>query len=334
MNYTSKTCTDDSICKKNIVSPYTVGALMYTPATNPKTALHITERKYTGDYSLALCLEDSISDNAVEQGENQILITFDEISQLAEMNISLPKIFIRVRNPEQVYSIYARLKDNVKFLTGFIFPKYTLSCADSYNKAILEINKISPKPIYMMPTLESKDMLDLRFRTEILYKIKEKLDSMYKYVLNIRVGGNDFCNHFGVRRHSNETIYDIQSVNRILIDIITVFSAEYVVSAPVWEYFGGKDNSWERGMRKEIKLDILNGFIGKTIIHPKQLKVFNDCMRISKEDYFDAVNILSWDKDNEFMVGKSSSGERMNEVKTHSKWAKKIIALAEYYGVK
>lgn len=334
LNYLVNTCMNLNLFEKETVSPYTVGALMYTPATNPKTALHISENKYIGNYSLALCLEDSISDNAVEQGEEQIIKTFQELSLLESQGTNLPKIFIRVRNVEQVYSLYERLWENERLLTGFIFPKYTLSCADKYNKAILDINNISSKDIYMMPTLESGDMFDLRMRNDILYNIKQKLDSMKKYVLNIRVGGNDFCNYFGVRRHSDETIYDIQSVNRILIDIITVFSADYVISAPVWEYFGGENDDWESGMRKEVNLDILNGFIGKTVIHPKQINVFNDCMRVSKKDYIDAVNVLGWNKNSVFGVEKSIGGERMNEVKTHSKWAKKIIALAEYYGIK
>ena len=33
-------------------------------------------------------------------------------------------------------------------------------------------------------------------------------------------------------------------------------------------------------------------------------------------------------------VAKSSSNNKMNEVKTHSNWAKKIIGLSEVYGVK
>ena len=59
----------------------------------------------------------------------------------------------------------------------------------------------------------------------------------------------------------------------------------------------------------------------------------NEGLKVSKEDYEDAKEIVQW-KNTELAVGKSNNGQRMNEVKVHLKWAEKIMILAEIYGVK
>ena len=106
-----------------------------------------------------------------------------------------------------------------------------------------------------------------------------------------------------------------------------------MVSGPVWEYFDSANGEWEQGLRREMKQDRLNGFIGKTVIHPKQVPVVLDAMRVHRQDYEDALAILSFQNDL-VQVAKNNSGQRMNEVKTHTKWAEQTLLLAQIYGVK
>ena len=207
-----------------------------------------------------------------------------------------------------------------------------MTSADSFNEAVKDINSRSKNKVYMMPILESSDIVEYASRREVLAKLKEKIDSVKEYVLNIRVGGNDFCNQFAARRHYDETIYDILPISQLLGDILTAFSREYVVSGPVWEFFSSDNDEWKKGLQNELKYDKLNGFIGKTVIHPKQVSVVNDALKVSLKDYEDAKEILNWD-DSGLQVGKSFGGERMNEVKTHINWAYKMVALAQIYGV-
>ena len=156
---------------------------------------------------------------------------------------------------------------------------------------------------------------------------------MNEFVLNVRVGGNDFSNEFAARRHIDETIYDILPISQLLGDILTVFSREYVVSGPVWEFFSSENDEWKTGLQQELKLDILNGFVGKTVIHPNQIPVVNDALMVSIKDFEDAKAILNWDSSG-LQVGKSYGGERMNEVRTNYYWAQKTMLLADIYGVK
>ena len=312
---------------------YSVGALLYSPALNGKITEAVVSGKFGKPYSLALCLEDTISDNSVGLAEEQLAQTLEKLHlEHQSKPFYLPKVFVRVRSPEQLMHLEEKLSSYYDILCGYIFPKYSLCNADDYNQAMTRINKKAGKKISMMPILESKDIVSYSTRRDVLIELKKKIDSVRDYVLNVRVGGNDFSNEFAARRHYDETIYDILPIAQLLGEILTVFSRDYVVSGPVWEFFSSDNEEWKRGLQNELKLDKLNGFVGKTVIHPKQISVVNEALKVSRKDYEDAREILNWDE-NGLQVGKSFAGERMNEVKTHMNWALKTMTLAEIYGI-
>lgn len=316
--------------KNNILSPYAVGALLYAPAAREQITKSIINEKIASPYSLALCLEDTIADNAVKYAEEVLIKTINELyTAKTHKNFYMPNIFIRVRYPEQIYSLINAFGKSSSIIAGFIAPKFTLTNSKEYIDAVREINS-GNNIFYLMPVLESSDLFHLDMRSATLNNIKSQLDSIKEYVLNIRVGGNDFLNYYGLRRHYNETIYEIGIINSILIDILTTFSAEYVVSAPVWEYF---DNGFEQGLINEIKTDIKNGFVGKTVIHPNQIPYVNKFLAVRKHDFEDAKVILNMQDNQVSLVGKNVTGSRMNEYKTHYNWAKKIINLYNHYGI-
>lgn len=320
---------------KNDKIYYSVGALMYCPANNKGIVKKLVHNEFGNKFSLAFCLEDTINDNKVEEAEQILVETVAELYRLKEIGVDyyLPKIFIRVRNSNQILDLTERFGNSRSIITGYNVPKFDESNAKDYIDAIKFINngKYNQK-YYMMPILESPAMVDLRTRYDFLYKMKGYLDEIEEFVLNVRVGGNDLSNVFGLRRHSYESVYDIKPVADILTDILTVFSTDYVVSGAVWEYYNGEN--WDLGLADEVRKDATAGFCGKTVIHPKQIDVINKSSRVLKEDYEDALAILGWDKDADSMVSGSNLSSRMNEYKTHCNWARKIVYLAEYYGVK
>ncbi|WP_274968298.1 HpcH/HpaI aldolase/citrate lyase family protein [Succinimonas amylolytica] len=318
----------------NVKEKYSVGALLYSPALNSKVAGRVTGGELGSRYSLALCLEDTISPDLVTLAENQVRDTLAQICTASrEQEMYVPRIFVRVREPEQAERVFDIISPYQDIFTGFIFPKYTVANAAFYNEAIRKVNDRARRTVYMMPILESGDIVDFRTRAEMLGAIRDLIDHVKDLTLNVRVGGNDFSNEFAARRHVNETIYDILPIGQLLGDIITVFSRDYVVSGPVWEYFAGANDEWRTGLEKELRMDILNGFIGKTVIHPRQIPVVNEMLKVTERDYEDARAILSWDESG-LQVGKSSGGERMNEVRTNCNWAAKILLLAEIYGIR
>ena len=311
---------------------YSVGPLLYCPANKKTIAQALISNKFGSSYSLALCLEDTINDNFVKKAEEQLLHSLRTLYEASEKNqLSLPYIFIRVRDYQQIERLFKNLGICSELIKGIIIPKFSLDNADLYIDSLDKLNNSLSTNMYMMPIYESSSIIDKRYRYNNLYQLKDKLDAIEDLVLNIRVGGNDLCHLFGFRRNVNESIHSIKPISDIFSDIVTVYGQNYVISGPVWEYYSGED--WENGLISEIKDDILCGFIGKTVIHPNQIPVVNNAFKVTRQNYNDAQNILNWDVNNSDFVLGNSSRERMNEYKTHLNWAKKTSFLAEHYGI-
>lgn len=326
---------------------YAVGALLYMPASNDKIAKKIISGQYSFVKSMVLDLEDALGDDLVGYGQRTIKETIQELSNAVESGEldykNIPLIFIRVREAEHIRKTLEMLGDNIRFITGFNIPKFDKHNCNSYIEAFKNVNdnvqeRFNGKySLYIMPIIENKDSIYRQLRMDNLLYMNDKLREIQCNVLNIRVGGADFCSVYGVRRGITDDIYDIGVVRSVLNDIINVFGKNYIVSGPVWEYFENKekpdDVRWKDGLVHELYADRLNGFIGKTCIHPSQVPIISGSLIVSKDDYDDALNILGMNA-NTTGVKKSVSGNRMNEVKTHTNWAKKTVALANIYGVK
>lgn len=316
---------------KDSVLYYSVGPLLYCPANHPGILHSLSTERFGRQFSLAMCLEDTIADAHVKEAEAQLVSTLQTLYRLTDREFFLPKIFIRVRAPYQISGLMERLEEAQCLITGFNIPKFSPENADAYIEEIQKVNKCYKRDIYMMPIFESPLLIDLRSRIAILYKLKDMLTPIERLVLNIRVGGNDLCHNFGFRRRPQESIHKIAVISQIFSDIVTVFGMDYVLSGPVWEYYRGE--SWDTGLWNELMEDRLCGFTGKTVIHPRQIDLVNKAYRVSKKDLEDANAILHWDTKSPLLVSGCTSSERMNEYKVHSNWAKRIQMLAEVYGV-
>ena len=109
---------------------YSVGALLYCPANNESIVRSLTKEKFGKKYSLALCLEDTINDDFVEEAELIMINSLKKIYDFKKENdIFLPKIFIRVREPQQIQRVFSRISGYADIFTGFIIPKYTVTNA-------------------------------------------------------------------------------------------------------------------------------------------------------------------------------------------------------------
>ncbi len=315
--------------KADPLLPYKVGGLLYTPALNSHIGEKIIRHSIPQLHSIALCLEDSVEDTSLSLAEQELCGTLKRLEPCDE----LPLIFVRIRSPQHFEKVHKMLGGLSDLLCGYILPKFDLSNAERYLDLLCSFNSGRDKELSFMPILESGMVASIIHRRENLMQIKALLDSDKEHILNVRVGGNDFCNIFGIRRHLNQSIYDIGVIRDILADVVNVFGSDYVVSGPVWEYFGDDPTApWAEGLRKEIALDLVNGFIGKTAIHPSQLPIIAESLKPTKSDYEDAEKILCWKSDG-LAVQKGAASSRMNERKCHTRWARKIIALAEVYGI-
>ena len=321
---------------------YCVGGLLYMPASQ-NIAEKIIDGRLDKVKSMVLDLEDSLGDDMVGFGQKKIVDTLsvldsaikDQNKQFSIENV--PLIFIRIRSKGQMVEAIDSLGDLSYLLTGFNVPKFDKTNCDDYVEEFMQVHaKVKSEhntELYIMPIIENKSAMYRQLRMDNLLYINNALRPISQQVLNIRVGGADFCALFGIRRAIDENIHEIGAVRSVFSDIINVFGKNYVVSGPVWEYFGKeRGEAWEKGLINEIKYDKINGFIGKTSIHPSQLPAIQESLVVSDMDYQDAMMILGINVNTQG-VKKSAYGNRMNEVKTHTKWAQKIVALARIYGV-
>ena len=290
--------------------------------------------------AISICFEDATKDSEVEAAENNVVNMLNKldkhINYEKEKISNVPLIFFRVRNYNQFIKFTSKLSENhYKYIAGFIFPKFNSENAIEYLEYTRRLSIKYNEVLYAMPILESEFIIYKETRIQELLNIKEILNRYEDIILNIRVGGTDFSSKFGLRRGVDSSIYNVRVVSDCLIDIINVFLRDkenYVISAPVWEYFSEDVNSKEvQGFIREIKNDKENGFCGKTIIHPSQKKYVNALYTVTYEEYIDAKSIISSCGDGG--VFKGYGGNKMNEVKPHFNWAKKIIERSEIFGV-
>ncbi|WP_199242545.1 HpcH/HpaI aldolase/citrate lyase family protein [Desulfosporosinus fructosivorans] len=358
----------DKYTPREILS-HALGATLYMPGTRETIATDILSKKNSGLASTVFCLEDSIGDSEVPAAEKNIISQVGKIHlALSHQEIDfadLPLIFIRVRNPEQILRLTEEMGDSAKIITGFIFPKFT-SESYQYFEAIKSLNEQSTGPFYGMPIIESPEVIYRESRLYELMETKRLLDSYQDLVLNVRIGATDFSGLYGIRRGPDVTIYDITVIRDCIADIINVFGrveSDYVVSGPVWEYFlnGGRVlkpqlrkspfeefhddngcngtkirgqllNKYVDGLIREVILDKENGIIGKTIIHPSHILPVQSLYTVGHEEYLDALSILE-NSHGHLGVISSHYSNKMNEVKPHYNWARKILLRAKNYGV-
>lgn len=344
--------TDISLLK------YCLGATLYMPATKDVVD-KILNDNLAGLTTMVMCFEDAIAEKDLARAEKNVI---NHLNKLAEsINIGtltyndIPLIFLRPRSTEQFRSFISKLTpENVKILTGFVFPKFDIMNGVKYFELLEKINQAYNEILYGMPILEGINIALNETRLSELHGIKNLLNTYRDLVLNLRVGSNDFSSFFGVRRGINYSIYDILTVRDCLADILNCFNRvgeDYIISAPVWEYFlAGKKKSIDclleddihvsllkrrpivneaiDGLLREVILDKANGFVGKTIIHPSHLRYVNAMQAVTKEEYDDAFQVLQLDGG----VAKGLNN-KMNEASPHKNWAKKIVARAKAYGV-
>ncbi len=328
-----------SPCEYNITSSkeklaYSIGALLYMSALREDLLNCIVNLKSKNCNSVCICLEDATDSRQLINAEKNVFRLLKELDKLHQQDEefierNLPLIFIRVKHVEQLKRILFNYP--LSCLAGFIIPKINQkNCAD-YMSPIYDYNKKNNRNIYILPVLESTEIAHKETRIAELLGLKKTFDKYKDNILNIRIGATDLSGILGIRRSRQYTIYEVGSVSDCIFDIINVFKRDdYVISGPVFEYFTKSKVHQYDTFSKEIHQDIVNGLMGKTVIHPNQIPTVNASLVVSKEDYIDAMDILKCDEDG---VIKSYYGNKMNEIKPHTKWAIDIIKRAEVMGV-
>ncbi|MEN3583025.1 HpcH/HpaI aldolase/citrate lyase family protein [Streptomyces sp. ZYX-F-203] len=336
-----------------------LGATLYSPATRPRLAEDILRQASRGVVSMALCLEDSIDDADVPAAEENLVRRLAELAARAATDP--PLLFVRVRTPEQIPDLVRRLGPAARLLSGFVLPKFTEEHGVPFLEALADAEAAGGRRLFAMPVLESPELLYRESRAQTLDGVFRAVDKYRDRVLALRLGVTDFCSAYGLRRGPDMTAYDVQVVASVIADVVNVFGRAdgtgFTVTGPVWEYFRVHERMFKPqlrqspflqvraaalrdrliehamdGLLREISLDQANGLLGKTCIHPSHVSPVHALSVVSHEEYGDARDILSPDRDGGGVL-RSAYTNKMNEVKPHRAWAERTLLRAEVFGV-
>lgn len=314
-----------------------LGAVLYAPADKSSLAQAVLK---THASTVVICLEDAVADEKLIKAHSNLIVTLEELNNASLSGNSIPFLFIRCRNLDHFKYVTDLIEPYKDILLGFVLPKFEFSTGTALLDFFYKLQKSWKKAIYLMPILESGAVLYYENRHSELEALKNLFIRYRDMILNVRIGATDMSGLFGLRRPVTMTVWDNALLSSTFADIVNCFSRKELnltLSGPVWEYFKPKQNSITYsdhsdeigGLLREVDYDLVNGFWGKSVIHPSQIIPVLSKMVTSYEDYCNADLILKQSGG----VFAGVSNERMNEVKPHTFWAEKIVNRAHIYGV-
>ena len=310
---------------------YALGAFLYVPATQYNMIYKSILENTKVSRPLAICLEDAVGVNGEEYAIEALGLVLEHIKNKMDFN-DIPLIFIRIRNHKQLNKIKDIIYKNSDIITGILIPKANGKIIE---ECINFLDLISLNYMYALPIIETKEFIHKESKDEEFLKLYKVLLKYKDRILNIRIGLTDILGIYGIRRSKEFSIYENIICSNFINDVITYLSREELdipISGGVSEFYNTKNEKIKNEFIREIMLDKFHGLVGKTVIHPNQVKIVQTFCIVTYEDYMDAKMILD-SIDSKYGVSRSISGERMNEINPHLPWARKTIILAKIYGV-
>jgi citrate lyase beta subunit len=334
-----------------------LGATLYCPATRPYLARDIIRRAALGVVSIVVCLEDSVADCDLVAAERNAVA---QLRELATSGAGLPLVFVRVRSVRQIPMLVAGLGEHASVLAGFVVPKFSEECGGAYLDEVVAASEGVGRRLLVMPVLESPDLAYIESRVSSLHAARRLIDKYREHVPAVRIGATDLSGAYGLRRAREFTVWDVRVIADVICAVVNVFGrvdgAGYVVAGPVWEYFSTTERMFKPQLRetpfvdhedrtlrtqliaadldgliREVALDRANGLTGKTVIHPTHVAAVHALSVVAQEEYADACDVLA--TNGQGGAAASSFGNKMNESKPHTAWARRTMLRAEAFGV-
>ncbi|AOJ43093.1 citrate lyase [Burkholderia lata] len=295
------------------ISPFALGATLYMPATRSDILDVVSGTRLPELRSLVVCLEDAVAAIDVDSALANLRALLMNIDARGGRAESGPLLFVRPRDA----AMAAVLNDwpLMKHVDGFVVPKLTLQSLSSWE------NAVSHPDLYLMPTLETADVYDPGAMVELGSALKANLN---RRIIALRIGGNDLMGCLGLRRNPATTLYSTP-LSYVIPMLAGIMGAQgFALTAPVFEQL-----ATPHLLNEELELDIAHGLVGKTAIHPSQIRIIQEALRVSLEDFNCATLIV-----NEAAPAVFKHNDAMCEPATHYKWAVNILERAKWHGVK
>lgn len=295
-----------------LFSPYALGATLYMPATRDDIVDVVFGDKIPELRSLVVCLEDAVALIDVDTALLNLRQVLTRIQDRGGRPADGPLLFVRPRD-----AAMARILNDwplMAHVDGFVVPKLSLTNLISWEQAVTN------PALALMPTLETPEVFNPRAMVELGQALKASLDER---IIALRIGGNDLMGCTGLRRNPAMTLYSTP-MGYVIPMLAGVMGAQgFALTAPVFEQLATPDV-----LELELALDMTNGLVGKTAIHPSQVNIIQNALRVSLEDMNAARMIL-----NSVAPAVFKYNDAMCEPATHYKWATHIMERAKWHGV-
>lgn len=346
-----------------------LGGTLYTPANRADLVKDVLRQRDLGCVSMVLCLEDSIADAEVPQAEENVISTLRALAghqhdlPLLFVRVRTPEQMLSVaRRAAAATSLLTGFVipkfDNESGTGAAFLQALHVVQAELGLDGARGADGEPGRRLRIMPILESPAVIHVETRAAALTNIYTLLAANREDILSVRIGATDMSSAFGLRRSRDLTIYDVNVVAGVIGDIVNVLGRPeggFVISGPVWEHYSNTERVLRPQLRvtpfagqgeqklrqrimtanldtliREIELDLANGLLGKTVIHPTHVALVHAMSVVSHEEYLDALAIAG-------NVGGGAAASpyrnKMNEMKPHQAWAQRTLLRADAFGV-
>lgn len=294
------------------LSPYQLGATLYMPATRSDLLEVILQQKIPDLRSLVICLEDAIAEHEVEAALLNLYAGLEQLYQTERR--AQPLVFVRPRHAAMALELLNHR--SICALDGFVLPKFDHDSFQHWQKVI----QTSPSHFWFMPTLETDQILDAYAVRELRLRLQQA--ELKSRILVLRIGGNDLLACLHLRTHPQHTLYEGPLAYVVGMLVAQLAPAGFQLTAPVFECF--RDHTV---LKAEFQRDLLHGLVGKTVIHPSQIPIIHQALRVKPSDYLAAKKILANHSPAVFQLNGV-----MCELTTHQNWAWRVLEQAKYFG--
>jgi len=287
------------------IDPLALGGTLFIPANHKNLPAVLKRDKYP---TLRSCVIDTEDGLHVKRPED-VLPQLCELLETHEPNSLY--VFLRPRNIEWLETMLTCKA--LKRIDGFVLPKFSLENADAYFQTLDGFDGA------FMPSVEGRELFD----ATLLRALKEKLSPYKARIPLVRFGAEDMLRQLGMRRERAFSLYELSATSQVIANMLHIFKPDgYEVCAPVYPFYNDAE-----GFEKELRRDLAEGLLGKTIIHPSQIEAFERVYRVDSKTYESARNIAS------FEGAVFGDGGEMAEKATRQPWAEKILRRVEIFGV-
>lgn len=347
-----------------------LGGTLYTPANRPDLVKDVLRQRDLGCVSMVLCLEDSIPDSDVARAEENVVSTLSILADrqdslpLLFVRVRTPEQMLSVARRAGAATgvltgfVIPKFDNESGVGAAFLNSLHVLQAELGLAGGLAENGGTPRHRLRIMPILESPAVIHLESRAAALMNIHTLLAANRGDILSVRIGATDMSSAFGLRRSRDLTIYDVNVVAGVIGDIVNILGRPdggFVISGPVWEHYSNTERVLRPQLRatpfarpqeqqlrqrlmtanldtliREIELDLANGLLGKTVIHPTHVALVHAMSVVSHEEYLDALAIAGNENGG---AAASPYGNKMNEMKPHQAWARRTLLRADAFGV-